>query len=213
MTFYTQGLNSHELMPYVRLFNKKTVEKTHQTDPKHRIDFGGHPDSELEDVSHSGIAMQQFYHDVEGISQSTTKLIAKQIMSKDVITLTPYDSILTAIKLFKSKKIRHIPIVKDDKVVVGILSERDILHYLSGTTDDYTKNKLPISHKNEIKQLMKQEVLTASTDTDVRYIARLFVEQHIGAMPIVKDASLVGIITRSDILGAVMRNFILELWA
>lgn len=212
MTFYTQGLNSHELMPYVRLFNKKTVERTHQTAPKHKIDFGGHPDTDIPDQAHSGIAIQS-YHDIEGLPQSSSKLIASQIMSSDVITLNPDDSIDAAIKLFKRKKIRHIPIVKANKIVVGIISERDILHYLSGTTDDYDKQKLTLNNNLEIKKLMKPHVLTASTDTDVRFIARLFVEQHIGAMPIVTDGSLLGIITRSDVLGSVMRNFILELWA
>jgi len=46
---------------------------------------------------------------------------------------------------------------------------------------------------------MKTHLLTASADTDVCYIARLFVEQHIGAMLIVKEGYLVGIITRNDV--------------
>ena len=212
MTFFTQGLNSHELMPYVRLFNKKTVERTHKTDPKHRIDFGGHPDTEIPDAPHSGIAIQS-YHDVEGTPRSDTKLIASQIMSLDPVTLNPQDSIAKAVDVLKTKNIRHIPIVKDNKIVVGLISERDILHYLSGTTDDYNKQKSIIKNNDVIERLMKTHVLTASEDTDVRYIARLFVEQHIGAMPIVNEGCLVGIITRSDVLGAVMRNFILELWA
>ena len=212
MTFYTQGLNGHELMPYVRLFNKKTVERTHKTDPKHRIDFNGHPDTEIPDITHSGIAIQS-YHDVEEIPHSDTKLIASQIMSLDPITLNSQDSIAKAIELIKTKKLRHVPIVKENKMVVGLISERDILHYMSGTTDDFNKQKSIIKNSDVIERLMKTHVLTASEDTDVRYIARLFVEQHIGAMPIVKEGFLVGIITRSDVLGAVMRNFILELWA
>ncbi len=60
---------------------------------------------------------------------------------------------------------------------------------------------------------MTPRVLTASVDTDVRYIARLFAEQHIGAMPVAKEGELKGIITRSDLLGAVMRHYGLELWA
>ena len=212
MTFYTQGLNSHELMPYVRLFNKKTVERTHKTAAKHRIDFNGHPDTVIpDDDVYSGIAIQS-YHDVEQIPQSNSRLIASQIMSSIVITLNPHDTLSDAIKLLKSKQLRHIPIVKNNKIVVGILSERDILHYLSGTTDDYTQQKSSIKTNEKIHRIMKSQVLTASMDTDVRYIARLFIEQHIGAMPIVTDGSLVGIITRSDVLGAVMRNFILELW-
>ena len=212
MTFFTQGLNSHELMPYVRLFNKKTVERTHKTDPKHRIDFGGHPDTEIPDASHSGIAIQS-YHDVEDTPHSDTKLIASQIMSLEPVTLNTQDSIAKAVDILKTKNIRHIPIVKENKMVVGLISERDILHYLSGTTDAYDKQKSVIKNNDVIELLMKTQVLTASEDTDVRYIARLFVEQHIGAMPIVKEGCLVGIITRSDVLSSVMRNFILELWA
>jgi len=60
---------------------------------------------------------------------------------------------------------------------------------------------------------MKFPVLTASRDTDVRYIARLFVEQRVGALPIVSDGELQGIIAHGDVLSAVMRHFVLELWA
>ena len=212
MTFYTQGLNSHELMPVLRLFNKKTVERTHRTDLKHRIDSKEHYISETEEIMHPGIAIQS-YHDTEQLPQSNPILTASQIMSSQVTTLNPHDSITDAINLFKRTKLRHIPIITNNERVVGILSDRDLLHYLSGMSDDYSQQKSTIRIKDEIKRVMKTKVLTASKDTDVRFIARLFVEQHIGAMPIVAEGNLVGIITRSDVLGAVMRNFILELWA
>lgn len=61
--------------------------------------------------------------------------------------------------------------------------------------------------------MMKGRVLAASLDADIRYIARLFVEQGIGAMLIVSDAYLKGIITRRDVLSAVMRYYTIELWA
>jgi len=212
MTFYTQGLTSHELMPVVQLFNKKTVERTHKTDSKHRINSKEHYNDSGSQVERTGIAMQS-YHDIEQLPQSNSILTANQIMSSAVTILKSNDTISDTIKIFKETKLRHIPVVTSNKRVVGILSDRDILHYLSGMTDDFTQNKLPIRNNDEIKHLMKSQVLTASTDTDVRFIARLFVEQHIGAMPIVKDGNIVGIITRSDVLNAVMRNFILELWA
>jgi len=211
MTFYTQGLNSQDLMPVLRLFNKKTVERTHKTDLKHSIDSKEHYTDDTEQTMHSGIAIQS-YHDTEQLPQSNPVLIASQIMSSQVTTLNPHDSITYAIELFKKTKLRHIPIIASNERVVGILSDRDILHYLSGTSDDYKQQKSTIGINHEIKHLMKSKVLTASMDTDVRFIARLFVEQHIGAMPIVTEGNLVGIITRSDVLGAVMRNFILELW-
>ncbi len=61
---------------------------------------------------------------------------------------------------------------------------------------------------------MKDHVLSASADTDARYIARLFVEQRIGALPMMNDQQrLAGMITRSDILKAVMIHFDLSLWS
>ena len=59
---------------------------------------------------------------------------------------------------------------------------------------------------------MKPRVLTANIETDVRHIVRLFIEQHIGAMPVMKAGVLEGIVTRSDVLRAVVRHFSLELW-
>ncbi len=210
MTFYVQAPSSQKLMPMVQLFNKKTVEKIYKVDPS-LIETALHDSSNIQSAWHSGIAVQA-YHDIDQLPGKSDLLIASQIMTSDVITLKQNDTIADAIKLFKEKQFRHIPITTNSGTVEGILSDRDVLHYLSGTNDDYTKTKLPVKLNEKVNHLMKVEVLTASTDTDVRYIARLFVERHIGAMPIVTDGEITGIITRSDVLGAVMRHFILELW-
>ncbi|VAW92979.1 hypothetical protein MNBD_GAMMA23-808 [hydrothermal vent metagenome] len=198
-------------MPMVRLFNKKTIKKAHNVDPS-RIETTIHDSDNIQAAWHSGIAMQS-YHNIDQLSENNEQLIASQIMTSNVVTLKQNDSVTDAIRLLKAKKIRHIPIITKKGTVEGILSERDILHYLSATNEDYTHTKLPARLNEKISHLMKQEVLTASVDTDVRHIARLFVEQHIGAMPIVTDGKIIGLITRSDVLGAVMRYFILELWA
>ena len=59
---------------------------------------------------------------------------------------------------------------------------------------------------------MRSPVLTAVETTDVRLIARLFVEYHIGAVPVLAGHEIAGIITRSDVLRAVMLHYGLELW-
>jgi len=51
-----------------------------------------------------------------------------------------------------------------------------------------------------IESIMISPVLSAGLNTDARHIARLFVEQRIGAMPVADQGQLLGIITRSDIL-------------
>ncbi len=207
MTFYVQGLDSHEVMPLMQLFKPRAVEKMHKVDAAQGIKV--HSDSEQS--SKSGRALQS-YHDVEKLTHNAEQLIANQIMTSPVITIKSDDTIENAISVFQTHQLRHIPVTSHTGVVQGILSDRDILRHLAGLNKDYTKSTTRLNTQNSVKQLMTIEVLTASMDTDVRYIARLFVEQRVGAMPIVTNAKLSGIITRSDLLTAIMRNFVLELW-
>lgn len=207
MTFYVQSLNSHEVMPLQQLFKQRGVEKTRKVNLEHRVE--AHEDSQQN--RQTGIAMQS-YHAIDQLHQADPILLAKQVMTSPVITFKSKDSIEKALTLFQSQQLRHIPVVNKDGVVLGIVSDRDILRHLSGISGDYKQHKTLVGTHDHVDQLMTTRVLTASIDTDIRYIARLFVEQRVGAMPIVIDGKLTGIITRSDLLNAIMQNFILELW-
>jgi len=219
MTFYVQGLNKHEEMPLVRLFGQYRVEKTVATEPSHLLDNKQHhsyvhekPHEDNQSKKHSGMAMQS-YQAIDHIQDHDPLLLANQIMVSPVVSIRSSDSIAEAMKLFQKHHLRHIPVLATNGAVEGIVSDRDILRHLSGVTENYEQHTTSAKARDQVRQLMRTEVLTASIDTDVRYIARLFVEQRVGAMPIVVDGNLTGIITRSDILNAVMRHFILELWA
>ncbi len=153
------------------------------------------------------------YQSIDKLPQDSPALFANQVMISPVITLTIQAAINEAIKLFQANQFRHVPVLSSEGAVAGMISERDILRYLGGVTESYEKRKTQGTPSQRVTQLMQSRVLTASADTDVRYIARLFVDRRVGAMPIVTAGKLVGIITRSDILRAVMRHFELELWA
>ncbi len=219
MTFFVQGLNKHEEMPLVRLFSRYRVEKTVQSESSNPVatdkdhpNIPEKPHDKTKKNKQSGMAMQS-YHDVDHIQQHGPVLQADQIMVSPVVSIRSTESIAVAMGLFQLHQLRHIPVLTSQGAVEGIISDRDILRHLSGVTEDYKQHVTSAKANDLVKLLMKTEVLTASIDTDVRYIARLFVEQGVGAMPIVDKGNLMGMITRSDILNAVMRNFILELWA
>ncbi|MFV1984260.1 MAG: HPP family protein [Thiohalomonadales bacterium] len=209
MTFYVQGLNSHEVMPLMQLFKQRYVEKTQKISPDHPV--AAEPHEDTPQSRQSGIAMQS-YHAIEQLPQGNPVLLASQVMTSPVITIKSNESIDAALTLFQTHQLRHIPVISDAGVVQGIISDRDILRHLSGVTEDYKQQKSFARINDHINQLMTSRVLTASIDTDVRYIARLFVEQRVGAMPIVVEGKLTGILTRSDLLSAIMRHFIIELW-
>ena len=149
---------------------------------------------------------------MEQLPKTETALFAEQIMTTPVDALPLQAEVSDALEIFQARPFRHLPVVTDGNRLAGIVSDRDIMRYLGGFTRDYHQ-QLPHKANEGIEKLMQPRVLAASPNTDVRYIARLFVERHVGAMPIVTDEKLTGIVTRSDILSAVMRHFVLELWA
>ena len=140
-------------------------------------------------------------------------LHAEQIMSTPVTTLTPETSILEAWALFRQTRYRHIPVVDGNGRLTGIVSDRDLLRYaaVNGRIPPYDGDSPEA--RTPIATLMKPRVLTATPDTEIRQIARVLIEQHIGAMPIMDGAGrLRGIVTRSDILRALVTHAPLELW-
>lgn len=118
-------------------------------------------------------------------------------MEKDVITLTPEDSIGYAIKLMSEKRIRHLPVVDSKKNVIGLVTDRDLrdakpsIFRLEEHKEDLNK---------PIKTIMKQEVITGHPLDFVEETAALFYEYKIGCLPIIQDNELVGIITETDLL-------------
>lgn len=132
-------------------------------------------------------------------------LYAGDLMTAPVYTLLNTDTVGTAQKIFKDRRYRHIPVLNAEGKLVGILSDRDLLRQLSLTT-------LSIE-KDPITSMMKTNVISAAPETDIRNVAKLMFEEHIGSLPIInQEFSLVGLVTRSDILRGLLKHGPLELW-
>jgi len=216
MFFYIQGPNKHDLMPLERIFDRREIKKTAAINPSKVIETNGEIDAEQRHQTAQkhpqSLVAEDAYQAIDKLPVDGPALFAYQIMTTPVVTLTSSMTIEQALKHFQTKRLRHLPVVSSAGKVTGIVSDRDILHYMAGFYDSDQKNPAPHKLGDKVEQLMQSPVLTASQQTDVRYIARLFVERRVGAMPIVNDGELKGIITRSDILHAVMSHYELELW-
>lgn len=141
-------------------------------------------------------------------SQHQPAILASQIMSSPVITLAEETTLEEAWKLICEHRFRHVPIISRKKKLIAIISDRDLLQAGIG---QIPANQPPTSRT--VRDVMKTHVLAAHPDTEIREIARVLFEEHIGAMPIVdQQENLVGIITRSDILRALVDHAPLELW-
>ncbi|MTH52802.1 CBS domain-containing protein [Bacillus mangrovi] len=124
-------------------------------------------------------------------------MIVDQIMKKEVITLSPSDTLAKAMEVMKERRIRHIPIISGDGILTGIVSDRDIKEASPSVfqiTEKMDELEQPLS------QIMKTDVITGHPLDFVEEISSIFYERRIGCMPIVKAGKLAGIITESDLL-------------
>jgi acetoin utilization protein AcuB len=135
-------------------------------------------------------------------------LHAYTIMRYPVLTLAPDINIADAWRLLKEKKVSHMPVLSKENKIIGILSDKDLLNCLC-VIDCAEKD---IANK-KVSEIMKKKVITSGKLTDIRRIAKAMFENHIGTMPVVEDTGeLTGIITRSDILYALVNYPPLSLW-
>lgn len=124
-------------------------------------------------------------------------MIAEQIMQQEVHTLKPDDKIGTALQLFRDKKIRHVPIVDDEGILVGIVTDRDV----KDSTPSILNKDLSDEELNKpLSLIMKENVMTGHPLDFVEDIAAVFYEHRIGCMPIVQGGDIVGIVTETDVL-------------
>ena len=206
--FIEYGYNIQNPIPVKKLLEQLVVTKAEKSNTSRTVN----PKRFYEDDSEKGAdsrfskAKKDAYQAIEQIEQDSPVLHARQIMSSPVSCLNTDMSISDALILFRKQTYRHMPVLTSEKKLTGMVSDRDVLHFTSRLSEADRYITAPVT------ELMKSPVLTASIETDVRYIAKLFVLEHIGAMPVMSDGQMTGIITRTDVMRAVMQHFNLELW-
>lgn len=122
-------------------------------------------------------------------------MLVKEIMTQTVVTVTPEDSLRRADELMMRGRFRHLPVVKEGRVV-GIISDRDIRVPLFLEPRD---DVLQLMAERSVSQIMRHPVMTASPGMAVEQAAAIMHEKKIGCLPVVEGERLVGIVTESDI--------------
>jgi len=127
-------------------------------------------------------------------------MVVEDVMTRDVVTLTPEHTLRDAIDTLRSKRIRHLPVVEDQKLV-GIVTDRDVKRatpsVLAGCDrSQYDEMLLTI----KVSQLMTREPITVPRQSALKAAVEIFIDKKVGALPVVDNGHLVGILTEIDIL-------------
>jgi CBS domain-containing protein len=149
-------------------------------------------------------------------------------MEKNVITLRRVDKIEEAAKALRKNKISGAPVMDEDQNMVGIISEGDIMRLLEVHSPNLNLIlpspldliELPIRMKHEYdeisegikkaalvltQEIMTKKVVSISPNKSISDAAELMDSHRIKRLPVVDNGELVGIITRGDIIGAMVK--------
>src|ERR1700690_430392 len=125
-------------------------------------------------------------------------------MTKKVFTVEPDDYLSGVFLLMKEKKVKHIPVVRGTKLK-GLVSDRDIKEYSPSKATSLDIHELHyLLAKARIKDIMLTKVITPSPETPVEEAAMLMLDENIGALPVLDNGNLVGIISDKDIFHALV---------
>lgn len=120
-------------------------------------------------------------------------------MSSPVVSFEETDPIERAEEIFFQKRFRHVPVIKDEATLCGILSDRDWMRW------KLTKGNEAGLAKT-IGDIMKAKVLSVQMYAGIGEISKVLFEERIGCLPVVnEDAQVIGMITRSDVLRAILK--------
>jgi len=143
-------------------------------------------------------------------------LTAKDIMSTEVITVSPETDVVAAARLLLEKHINGIPVVNEKHLVVGILCQSDLISqqkkislpslftlldgYISLTSTKALDKEFKKISAIKVLDAMTADPVTVTPDTSLEEIATLMVNRGFHTIPVVEDGRLMGVIGKEDVL-------------
>lgn len=123
-------------------------------------------------------------------------------MTQKLITATPSMSVKQAFLLMRTHRVRHIPVVEEEKLV-GIISDRDLRRpRWAEQLDDWTAY-YQVDDNHTVSDVMTRTPETVRASDDILKAVSIFREHRYGALPVLnKDGELTGILSAQDLLGA-----------
>ncbi len=147
-------------------------------------------------------------------------LKAKDIMTKDVITVKADSTIEELARLLIEHKISGAPVVDDDGRITGVVTEHDLIkknkrfhiptiirlfdaYFLldSGKVEDEIKKMVAIT----VGEIANKEVVSLSEETTLEDIATIMDEKNIHLLPVLRDNKVVGIVGKADVVASMTK--------
>ncbi|MGF1763900.1 CBS domain-containing protein [Aliivibrio kagoshimensis] len=122
------------------------------------------------------------------------------MMTPNPHTLLRSNSIDDARNMMTEHDIHHVPIVDDEGLLLGLVTQKDLLSAQESSLQRQSE-ELDTNHLAQLSELMHKSVMTVSPHGGLKEAAKFMQKHKIGCLPILENGKLVGIITDTDFVG------------
>jgi CBS domain-containing protein len=147
---------------------------------------------------------------------------AKDIMTTDVLSVRPSDSIEKVASILMENKISGLPVVNDEGSLVGLISEGDLVFQnkkisppavvdilgaliIVGSQEKYYED-IKRTLASNVESLMINDVITVNPEQTIEELASMMIDKNVNRLPVIDGDKLVGIVTRHDLIGAMHKR-------
>lgn len=203
--------------------NLENLKKVHRPDITHKVPFhvdtaqdetvviqGSSSETSADGRSDAGNQKAtKAYQEMLHINDRTPICHVHQLMSHPVVTISMNASIEEAYHLFRDNNFNQMPVVDTEHKIVGLITIQGLLRFMLVDNEE-----VHFIADKTVGDAMSKEVITADPVTDIRRVASAMLEYHLDGIPVVNETDqLIGIVSRSDIMRAVINDPPLSLWS
>lgn len=227
MVMLMMALLLNRLLQPRRKRNFDPVHLHNDVSPMKRV--GLQPEDLLHALNHYQTVVDVSETDLEQIYQQAQlhayqrqlgAILCRDIMSRDLITVTPNTSLAHAWRLLQKHKIRTLPVVTDDRRLLGMLSVTDFLkdisvphywgllrHMINLSLHASAKRQWRKHHRKQVADIMRSAVSAIRDDEHIIELIPMLSEQGLHQVPVLDaNQQLVGMVTQSDLIAALYAN-------
>jgi CBS domain-containing protein len=144
-------------------------------------------------------------------------LLARDLMTREVATVPPNMPVTSLARLLGDRGISSVPVADSQGCLLGIVTEADLIRRLAGAEDkpaswllrlfrnaDRQAERYARTYGKEARDVMTADLVTVDEDATAEHCAHLMEEHGVKRLPVLRDGKLVGVVSRADLLLALM---------
>ncbi len=129
-------------------------------------------------------------------------MLVKDLMAQPVIFVSDQATVGEALELIRKNDVRHLPVVNKRFNLLGITAENDLLRIFPRCKDEKRSFEYNLISRTPVTKVMIPNPFFVNPTSTIEEAALIMKEHKIGCLPVVEDAKLVGLISRTDVIEA-----------